>query len=141
MKILNRKAKYNYQLLERFEAGIVLSGKEVKAVKDGQIDLSHAYAKIIKDEVYLVNANITVKATTDDSPTRARKLLLHKKEIISLETKIKAKKLTLVPIKMYTKNRLIKIEIALAKSKRKFEKKEQKKRKDLEREIERELKN
>ncbi|MEJ2347992.1 MAG: SsrA-binding protein SmpB [Patescibacteria group bacterium] len=140
MKILNRRAKYDYQLLERFEAGISLLGKEVRAVKDGHVDLSHAYGKIIGNEMYLINANIMVEGAKDYTPTRARKLLLHRNEIINLEAKIKAKKLTLVPTKMYTKNRLIKIELALAKSKRKFEKKEQKKRKDMEREIEREIK-
>ncbi len=140
MKIVNRKAQFNYQLIERIEAGIVLAGHEVRAVKNGRVDLATAYAKIIGDEAYLVNANIASDISGDHNPTRSRKLLLHKDQIISLKTKIKAKKLTLVPTKMYTKARLIKVEIALAKTKRKFEKKELKKRKDIEREIERELK-
>ncbi|RLC32919.1 SsrA-binding protein [Candidatus Woesebacteria bacterium] len=140
MKIVNRKAQFNYQLIERIEAGIVLAGHEVRAVKNGHVDLATAYAKIMGDEAYLINANIASNISGDYSPTRARKLLLHKNQIISLQTKIQAKKLTLVPTKMYTKARLIKVEIALAKSKRKFEKKELKKKKDIEREIERELK-
>lgn len=140
MRIINRKAKFNYRLIERIEAGIVLAGHEVRAVKNGRVDLTTAYAKIIGDEVYLVNANIASDISGDHNFTRSRKLLLHKDQIISLKTKIKAKKLTLVPTKMYTKARLIKVEIALAKTKRKFDKKELKKKKDIEREIERELK-
>jgi SsrA-binding protein len=140
MKIVNRKAQHNYQLIERFEAGIVLAGHEVRAVKNGHVDLATAHAKIIGNEAYLINANITSNISSEHNPTRARKLLLHKNQIISLKTKIQAGKLTLVPTKMYTKARLIKVEIALAKSKRKFEKKELKKKKDIEREVERELK-
>lgn len=140
MKILNRKAKFNYQFIESLEAGIVLAGHEVRAVKNGRVDLSTAYAKIMGDEVYLINANIASNVLADYSPTQARKLLLHRNQIALLKTKMQAKKLTLVPTKMYTKNRLIKVEITLAKNKRKYEKKELKKRKDIEREMERELK-
>ncbi len=140
MRIVNRKAQFNYQLIEHIEAGVVLAGHEVRAVKNGRVDLATAYAKIMGDEVYLINANIASEISGDYDPTRARKLLLHKDQIISLKTKIQARKLTLVPTKMYTKNRLIKVEIALAKTKRKFDKKELKKKKDIERDIERELK-
>jgi SsrA-binding protein len=140
MRKINRRAKYDYQILEKFEAGIVLSGAEVKAIKQGNIDLNLSYAKIIGQEVFLINANIPVTGKIGYSPTRTRKLLLKKNEIISLQTKIKAKKLTLIPYSVYTKGRLIKLKLALAKPKRKFEKKETIKRKDIEREIERELK-
>jgi len=141
MRILNKKAKFNYNLLEKFEAGISLIGAEAKALRIRGADLSSSFAKIIGDEVYLVNVNIPVEGKKDYNPTRSRKLLLHKDQIISLQSKIKAKKLTLVPTKIYNKNRLVKVEIALAKSKRKFEKKEAIKKKDIEREIEQELKN
>lgn len=141
MKIINKKAKFNYNLLERFEAGISLNGGEAKAVRLGHVDLSNSYAKILQGEVYLVNANIPVEGKKDYSPTRSRKLLLHKSQIISIQSKIKAKKLTLVPTKIYTKARLVKVEIALAKTKREFEKRETIKRKDIEREIGQELKN
>jgi len=137
--ILNKKAKFNYQLLDKYETGIALVGAEVKAVRFGSVDLSQSYAKIIDNEMYLINANIPVEGKKDYSPTRTRKLLLHKDQIISIKSKMKAKKLTLVPTKVYTKGRLIKAEVALAKAKRKFEKKEAIKRKDIEREIEREL--
>ena len=140
MRIINKKAKFNYNLLEKFEAGVSLIGAEAKALRIRGADLSSSFAKIIGDEVYLINVNIPVEGKKDYNPTRSRKLLLHKDQIISLQSKIKAKKLTLVPTKIYNKNRLVKVEIALAKSKRKFEKKEAIKKKDIEREIEKELK-
>ena len=140
MRIINKKARFNYNLLEKFEAGISLIGAEAKALRIRGADLSSSFAKIIEDEVYLINVNIPVEGKKDYNPTRSRKLLLHKDQIISLQSKIKAKKLTLVPTKVYTKGRLVKVEIALAKSKRQFEKKEAMKKKDIEREIEKELK-
>jgi SsrA-binding protein len=135
VKIINKKANFNYKLLEKYEAGIALTGKEVKAFRKGAVDLSSSYGKIIKGEVYLVGANFSV----DENPTRSRKLLLHKKEIVSILTKIKAKRLTLVPTKMYNKGRLIKVELALAKPKKKHSKRQDLKRADLDREAEREL--
>lgn len=136
MKILNRKAKFNYQFLEKIEAGVVLTGEEVKALRAGKANISQAYAKIIGSEAFLINANIS----TEKEPTRSRKLLLHRKEIISLLTKIKAKNLTLVPTKLYTKGHLVKVELALAKSKKTKDKKASLKKKDLERDLERQLK-
>ena len=133
MKITNRKAKYDYQLLEKLEAGIALTGEEVKSIKRGQADLSQAFAKIIDNEAYLINAHIATTSNKDS--TRSRKLLLHKDEILSLQTKIKAKKLTLVPVALYTKGRLIKVKLALAKAKRKFEKRAAIKKREIEREI------
>jgi SsrA-binding protein len=140
MKKINRKAKFNYKLLDSFEAGIVLNGAEVKAIRNGQVDISNSYAKIVNNEAYLINANIPVSGKKDYSPTRTRKLLLHKDEIISIKTDIKAKKLTLVPTKVYTKHNLVKVELALAKPKRQFQKKESIKKRDIERDLERELK-
>lgn len=140
MKIVNKKAKFNYNLLERLETGISLIGAEAKALRVRGADLSSSFAKIIGGEIYLVNANIPVEGKKDYNPTRSRKLLLHKNQIVSIESKIKAKKLTLVPTKVYTKGRLVKVEIALAKTKRKFEKKEAIKRKDIERELQEALK-
>jgi SsrA-binding protein len=140
MRIINKKAKFNYQLLEKYEAGISLLGAEVKAVKKGNVDLSRSYAKVIGDEAYLLNANIAVIGKKDYDPKRSRKLLMHKSQITTIQTKIKAKKLTLVPVVMYTRGRLVKLEIALAKAKRKFEKREAIKKKEIEREIEAGLK-
>jgi len=131
MHIFNKRADFEYNILDRFEAGIMLSGGEAKAIRDGRADISRSFAKIISGEVYLVNANI-------DS-TRSRKLLLHKNEILSLETQMKAQKLTLVPVSLYTKGRLVKVELALAKAKREFDKRKSLKQKDIKRDIEREL--
>ncbi len=141
MHIANKKAHFNYNLFETYEAGISLLGGEVKALRVRGGDLSESYVKIIDGSPYLVNANIPIEGKKDYVSTRSRKLLLNKGEIIAIQTKVKAKKLTLVPTKLYNKGPLIKLEIALAKSKREFEKKESIKRKDLEREIEEELKN
>ncbi len=140
MRIYNKKANFNYNLFNKFEAGISLIGGEVKALRKGNVDLSQSFAKIINGEVYLINASIPIDGKKNYKPTRGRKLLLHKDQIISIQSKIKAKKLTLVPTKVYTKGRLVKVQIALAKSKRKFEKRRVLKKKDIEREIERQLK-
>ena len=139
MRIINKKAKFNYNLFERIEAGISLLGAEAKAVRGVHVNLSDSFAKIIDREIYLVNANIPVEGKKEYSSTRTRKLLLHKDQIVSLQTKIKQKKLTLVPTKIYTKGNLVKVELALAKSKRKFEKKAKLKKKDIQREIEQEI--
>lgn len=141
MQILNKKAHFNYSLLEKIEAGIVLSGSEAKTIRLRGGDLSNSYAKIINNEAYLINFNIPIAGKKDYDSTRSRKLLLHKNEIISLTTKMKSQGLILVPVKLYNSRRLYKVELALAKSKRKFEKKESIKKKDIEREIETELAN
>jgi len=139
MRIINKKANFNYNLYDRVEAGVSLKGAEVKAIKENRADLGNSYVKIVKGEAYIINANIPTEGLVNYDPTQSRKLLLHRTELTSLITKMKQKKLTLIPTKVYTKGRLVKLEIALAKTKRKFEKKESIKRKDLEREIEREL--
>lgn len=143
MRIINRRARYDYHLLEKFEAGIALIGPEVKSVRAGKMKLTESFVRIRDGEVWLHNAYINpypfARQEGYDS-ARTRKLLLHKKEILALEQKIKQKKLTLVPVSCYTKGRNIKLEIALAKGKKKYEKREAKKRRDVEREVERELK-
>lgn len=141
MQIINKKAKYNYQILERYEAGIVLSGSEAKSVSLGRIDIGNSFVKIINNEAFLINANIPIEGKINYSPTRTRKLLLHKDEITVLLSKIKAKRLTLIPLRVYNKNRIFKVEIGLAKLKRKFEKRQEIKKRDIQREIEKELKN
>ena len=140
MKIFNKRANFDYQISEKFEAGVSLSGGEAKAVRTGHLNLTNSFAKIIGDEAFLINANIPIQGAKDYNPTRSRKLLLHKKEIYEIEAKSKAKNLTLVPISMYTKGRLIKIELGLGKSKKKFEKKEELKKRVQKREIEKEFK-
>jgi SsrA-binding protein len=139
MKSFNKRASFEYILFDKFEAGVVLKGAEAKAVCDGRADISRCFAKIIGGELYLVNANIP-SAMTGLDPTRTRKLLVHKSELVSLESKMRQKKLTIVPLAIYTKGRLVKVELALARRKREFEKRESIKRKDIKRDIERELK-
>jgi len=139
MKIYNKRAKFDYKLEDKtYEAGISLSGGEARAVRTGHLDLSQSHSRIMNGEAFLINANIPVLGSKLQS-TRARRLLLHKHEIVSILTKMKQRKLTLVPIKMYTKGRLIKVELSLGKTKRKFEKRDLIKKKDIQREIEREL--
>ncbi len=144
MKIPNRKATFDYQLLDKFEAGINLHGAEVKAVRAGHVDLAGSFVRIINNQAQLVNAKIFpyafARVDTFDT-TRTRKLLLHKKEIISLKSKMDGANLTIVPVSLYTTHGLIKIELALAKSKKKFDKKESIKNRDIDRDTEREIKN
>jgi len=139
MKIFNKRARFDYQILEKIEAGISLSGGEARATRTGHINLTNSFIKIINKEAYLVNANIPVPDKISYDSTASRKLLLHKSQILDLLTKSKQKKLTIVPIAVYTKGRLIKLEIALAKSKKVFEKKQVIKLKDIKRDIDREI--
>ena len=142
MRVVNRRAKRDYQILEKYEAGIVLTGPEVKSVKGGRIRLEESFVRIKDNEAFLVNAEIPFylpAGKRDYDPRRERKLLLHKKEILNLALKTAHSSLTIVPISCYTKHGLVKLTIALARGKRKWEKKEAIKRRDLEREVEREL--
>jgi len=140
----NKKARFDYQILERFEAGIVLSGHEAKAVHVGKASIVGSYVKIYNKEAWLVGAQISPYQEKNVPPgydqNRARKLLLHKKEIAVLVGKVQEKSLTLVPLKLYNKGRRVKIEIALAKSKKAPDKREAIKKRDLEREVGRRLK-
>lgn len=143
MKITNRRASHDYEILEKFEAGISLLGPEVKSVREGKMSLDESFVKVKDGQAYLFNAHIhpyRFADTTELDPKRTRKLLLHKKELLSLETKMRQGNLTIVPISCYTKGRNIKLELALAKGKKIYQKKEALKRKDIQREIESELK-
>jgi SsrA-binding protein len=140
MKITNKRARFDYQIFESIEAGISLTGGEARAVRTGHINLTNSFVKIIGKEAYLVNANIPIVGKKYYNPTVSRKLLLHKSQILDLLVKSKQKKLTIVPISVYTRKRLIKLELALAKSKRKFEKKDALKKIDIQRDIDIELK-
>lgn len=143
MKITNRRAYHDFNILETYEAGINLTGSEVKSVKGNRMSLDGAFVKIIGSEIYLVNAQIFLYPYTrpegyDDK--RSRKLLLHKKEIISLKGKLASSNLTLVPLECYNSHGLVKLKIGLAKGKREFEKREKIKRRDIDRETQRILK-
>lgn len=143
MRITNRKAPYEYQLFDRLEAGVSLLGSEVKSIKTGRVDLSASFVRVKEGQAFLLNANIPpyIGGVPEGyNPTRARRLLLNKKETISLETKAKQQRLTIIPTVIYNKGSRIKVQIALAKPKRKFEKREAKRKKDIEREVAGELK-
>jgi SsrA-binding protein len=141
MRLSNKRARFEYELTgEGVEAGLSLKGAEAKAIREGRGDLSQSFAKILGNEIYLVNANIPAQGIEKYNSTRTRKLLLHHKEILALSTKMKQKKLQIVPVRLYNKGRLIKLYLELGKPKRQFEKKESIKRHDLDRDLERELK-
>ena len=140
----NKKAYFNYEIIEKFEAGIELKGFEVKAAKDGRAQLLGAFATVKDGQMELTNLNITPfqpKNTPPDyDPTRPRRLLMNKKEIIYLIGKMKGDRLTLVPLKLYTKGPRVKVELGLARGKRTYEKREAIKKRESKREIARTLK-
>lgn len=143
MKIFNKKASFNYELFDRIEAGVALTGAEVKSLFLDQATLDEAYVKIINGELFLLNAHIHPYKFADVKnidPKRTRKLLLHRKELLALESKMQQKNLILVPVSWYNKGHQIKLEIALARGKKMWEKREAIKKKDQERETEEELK-
>jgi len=140
----NRKARFNYEILEKFEAGIVLKGFEVKSIKSGKASLTGSYVVFKQEEPYLLNCNIPPyqpkNTPSDYDPTRLRKLLLNQSEIKYLLGKSQQKGLTLVPLRMYTKGGKIKLEFGLGRGRKKVQKKELLKKRTVDREIERELK-
>lgn len=140
---LNRKARFNYELIDSYEAGVVLTGTEVKSIRAGMINLKDSFAKFIKRELWLVNVHISEYRfgnVFNHEPTRSRKLLLHKKELRKLTTAIYEKGLTLIPVKVYLKNGKIKIELGLCKGKKLYDKRESTKKRETERELRRYIK-
>ncbi len=140
MKIFNKKATFEYEILERFEAGVNLTGAEVKSIKGGHAQLTGAFVRIIGSEAYLVNAQIFpyIYARPEGYESkRTRKLLLHKSELIRLKSKLDGANLTLIPLSWYTKGPLVKLEVGLARGKKEYEKREAKRREDLKIELER----
>jgi SsrA-binding protein len=139
----NRRARHDYQLLDRFEAGVVLTGTEVKALRDGRVVLAGAFADVRGAEVWLVGASIQEYAggnRANHDPDRDRKLLLHRREISSLIGKVKERGLTLVPTRLYFKDGRVKVELALARGKERIDKRRDLQKRDAERQIERALK-
>ncbi|MFH1840557.1 MAG: SsrA-binding protein SmpB [Candidatus Shapirobacteria bacterium] len=138
MKAVNRRAKFDYHLLESFEAGVVLSGPEVKSARQGWLNFSGSFVRLSEGEAWLHNLHINPYPCADNKnydPKRTRKLLLHQSELLKISQKIKQNNLTLVPVSCYTRRRRIKFEIALARGKKKYEKREAIKKRDLERDI------
>ncbi|BDU50215.1 SsrA-binding protein SmpB [Haliovirga abyssi] len=140
----NKKAYHDYTILEKLEVGIELKGTEVKSVKAGKTSIKESYVKILKDEVFILNMYIgsyEFGNIHNVDERRTRKLFLHKKEISKLAGKVSAKGFTLVPLKVYQKKRLIKLEIGLAQGKKLHDKREVLAKRDQLRDINRELKN
>lgn len=141
MRIVNKKALHNYHILESFEAGVVLTGSEVKSIRAGRLELGEAYVKILQDEAFLVNAHLP-KYQSDEKeydPIRSRKLLLHREQINSLIGKLSKGGITLIPVSIYEKNNRFKVEVGLAKSKKEFDKRKSIREKDQIRRIQQEL--
>jgi SsrA-binding protein len=139
----NRRARHDYQLLERFEAGIVLTGTEVKSLREGRVTLAQAYADVRDDEVWLIGAEIAVYDQgniANHEPGRDRKLLLHRGEISSLTGKVREKGQTIVPTRVYFKDGKVKVELALARGKEKGDKRRAIADRDAKRQMERALK-
>ena len=141
--VSNKKITLLYELLEQYEAGIMLTGAEVKSLKFGGGNINDAYVIVRNEEVSIINMHIPKYKFSSNyylEPNRTRKLLLHKSEIRKLLGKIKQKGLTIVPTKIYLKNNIIKVEIALAKGKKKYDKRETIKKREFERQKQRFLK-
>ena len=140
----NRKARFNYEFIETYEAGIELTGPEVKSIKSGHISVTESFATVKNGELWLTNAHISPykpASTNNSEPTRPRKLFLKKKEIDHLLGKTQAEGFTIVPTKVYLSHGLVKIELALARGRKIHDKREVIKKRDTDREISRELKN
>ena len=140
----NKKAYFDYEIIEPFEAGIELTGSEVKSIRNGGANFAGARILLKDDGAHLVGLNIQqYKFSSLDSydPARTRRILIHKKEIVSIRTKMRSAGLTLVPLKLYNKGSLLKLEIALARGKKKYEKREILKKRETEIGLARRLKN
>lgn len=141
--IINKKARYKYQVLESCEAGIALKGSEVKSIRDGRVSFIDSFAQIKRGEIFLCNLHIAPYPFDHNpgyNPTRERKLLLHKKEIEKLTGVLARKGLTLIPLSIYFKKGRAKVEIGLARGKRLYDKRRKLKEKAIEREVKRTLK-
>lgn len=142
MRIINKKGLHDYHILESLEAGIQLTGPEVKSVRAGRVDLGQAHAKIINGEVFLINANIPAYQNAPIKhydPIRSRKLLLHHDQTVSLMGKLSGKGVALIPVSLYEKNNMIKLELGLGKSKKEYDKRRIIKERDQLRKIEQEI--
>lgn len=141
---VNKRARFDYEILEKFEAGLVLLGHEVKSVRAGRMSLLGSYVTITRGVPTLIGSHVPKYAPAGPlpgyDPDRSRKLLLHVREIKRLAGKLEQKGLTLVPISVYTKGSTIKLEFGLARGKKRFEKRESIKRRDIDREVRRSLK-
>ena len=139
----NRKARHEYHILEKFEAGIVLCGSEVKALREGKANIKEAYVRFVKNELFSIGMHIGEYSNagySSHSPVHDRKLLLHKRELHKLRRLVEEKGKTLIPLSMYFKNGYVKLEFGLAHGKKLWDKRKSKMEKDVSRQIDRELK-
>ncbi len=138
----NKRANFDYELLDRYEAGLVLTGTEIKSVRDNRVDLKRSYVQPRAGELWLVDAHIAEYKhgnRENHEPTRPRKLLLHRREIRKILDDMAQKSLTMVPVRLYLKDGLAKIEVALARGKKKFDKRADLAKRDANRQVERAL--
>lgn len=143
MEILNRKARYDYEIEDTYEAGIVLTGTEIKSIRMGKVNIKDSYAIIRNNEIYLLNTHISLYEEGNrfnHDEDRTRKLLLHKREILKLKDKLEIEGYTLVPLKIYFVKNKAKVLIGIAKGKKNYNKKETIKERDIQREMEKSLK-
>lgn len=143
MEIINRKARFDYEIEDEYEAGVVLKGTEIKSIRNGKANIKDSYAIIRNNELYLLNSNISLYEEGNrfnHEETRTRKLLMHKKEILKLRDKIEKEGYTLIPLKMYFKGSKLKVLIGLAKGKKNYDKREAIKKRDTEREMQKIIK-
>jgi SsrA-binding protein len=141
----NRQARYLYEILETFEAGIVLVGTEIKSIRAGKLNLRDGFALLRNGEMFLMNVHVSPHSTASQlfnhEPRRTRKLLVHRKEIRKLKDQVEQQGLTLVPLKMYLKRGIVKVDMALVRGKKLHDKREDSKRRDDQREMQRAMKN
>ena len=140
---INRKASFEYELIDKYEAGMVLKGTEVKSIRENRVNIKESYIRIKNNEIFIIGMNISEYSHhgyASHSPTRERKLLLNRKEIAKIKQEVDEKGKTLVPIKLYFKNGIIKIQFAIAKGRKNRDKRDYKKDKEIKREIDRRLK-
>jgi SsrA-binding protein len=138
--VVNRRARHDYTILEKIEAGIALRGPEVKSIRGGKVNLGDAYAQVEGSELWLMQMHISPyeQASRENvDPLRRRKLLLHKRQIVRLRQRIVEKGLTVIPLSLYFKGRHLKVELGLAKGKRQYDRREDMAKRDAEREMER----
>ncbi len=139
----NKKARFDYEIVEKFEAGLVLTGSEVKSIRDGAVNLKDSYISFRNGEAFLQNAHISVYTASsynNHEPERLRKLLMHREELDKIMGRVQEKSLSCVPLKMYFKNGRIKIEIGLGRGKKKHDKRQSIRKKESDRELSRALK-
>jgi SsrA-binding protein len=141
---INKKAFHDYEIIEKYEAGMALMGSEIKSIRDGRVNLKDSYVEIKHREAFLVSSHISQynnASYNNHEPERERKLLLHRRELLKLDGKVKSKGVTIIPLRMFfTDKGLVKIEIALAKGKRVYDKKQKIIENDVKRDMAREMK-